>query len=166
MANMIRNKKYDIDIKTADEMLQNVFAACDTAPNKVPFEKIVSKSRQNLFSDNAFIVVAILIFVATFFCPLFFPHGSVFMSVDSSVGRPLTVVAHEMTEDTFSISFDGLSLDVANSYMVSADNAIILPMEYNRNTNTIVFPYTPSEYNIYVYDIKGKCLHLLLSPHS
>ena len=33
-------KRYEMDIKTADKMLQNVFAACDTQPNKVPFDKL------------------------------------------------------------------------------------------------------------------------------
>jgi len=157
--------KYNMDIKTADKMLQNVFSACDTTPNRVSFDKIVLRSRQNLFSDNLLIILACVIFALTFLTPLFFPHSNAFVSVDSSKGRELTVNSSEMTESTFSISFDGAPLDSGSSYMLGDDNTMVLPMEYDRETNTIVFPYVPMEYNIYVYDVNGKCIHLLLSPH-
>lgn len=71
-----------------------------------------------------------------------------------------------MNEDSFQITFGGQALDINASYMEGADGHIVYAKEYDRFTNTIVFPYTPMEYNIYVYDMSGKGIHLLLTPHD
>lgn len=159
-----KKKTYSLDVKTAGKMLENVFNACDTTPNKVPFDKIVLQSRQNLFSDNLIIVLSIVIVLLTFVCPLFFPHSPIFVSVDSAYERTLSVMDHEMTGDTFKITFDGAPLDLENCYMLGFDDSIVKPCEYIRSTNTIVFPVEFQEYNIFIFDVNGKCIHLLLSP--
>lgn len=161
-----RKNKYEMDVKSAGKMLENVFAACNTEPNQVPFDKIVLRSKQNLFTDNLFIVVTIVLFLITFVAPLFFPHGSSFLSVDSNMGRPLNVIDYQMTTESFSITFDGNTIDAGSSYMLGADDVTVMPSEYDRKTNTITFPYTPQEYNIYVFDINGRCIHLLLAPRK
>lgn len=161
-----KKKTYSMDINTAGKMLENVFAACDTKPNEIPFDKIVLRSRQNLFTDNLFIVLSIVLFVVTFLVPLFFPHSPIFMSLDKDSGRPLKVVAHEMTDDSFSITFEGSSLDIESCYMLGADDTTVTAIEYNRFDNTIVFPYVPQEYNIYIFDVNGRFMHLLLAPHK
>lgn len=157
---------YNMDIATAGKTLENVFAACDTAPNKISFDKIVLQNRQNLFSDNLFIILSAVIFVLSFFAPLCFPHSSIFMSADAGHERPLSVYDHVMTESTFSISFEGSTLDMSKCYMEGADDSVIYAIKYDRSTNTVVFPYVPMEYNIYIFDVNGKYIHLLLSPKN
>lgn len=160
-----KEKKYNIDIETADKVLQNVFAACDSAPNTTKLEEIESRSRQNLLSENIMIVISGVLFLAVFFVPLLFPHADAFVSADSHI-KELKVSDHCMTQDSFSISFSGYALDVDLSYMEGADGRIVKAVRYDRETNTIVFPYYPEEYNIYVYDVKGRGIHLLLDPHD
>ena len=161
-----KKQKYNIDIDTAGKMLENVFAACDTTPNRVPFDKIVLKQRLNLFTDNLFIILSIVVFIITFLAPLFFPHSSIFMSADAGTGRPMSVTTHEMTESSFSVSFDGAAIDIGASYMEGEDGVTVTASEYDRDTNTITFPYYAQEYNIFVYDTNGRCMHLLLSPRE
>ena len=160
----MKKKTYSMDIDTAGKMLENVFAKAKTTPNTVPFDKIVLRSKQNLFSDNLFIVLSAVVFVITLIMPLFFPPAKAFMSVDAGSGRPLTVKEHCMTETTFSITFDGLPVDVENSYMLDHDDREVSASSYDSATNTIVFPFDRKEYDIFVYDTSGKCIHLLLSP--
>ena len=38
-----------MDIKQAGETLQNIFAACEQEPNKVPFDKIVLRQKANTY---------------------------------------------------------------------------------------------------------------------
>lgn len=161
-----KKKTYNMDINTAGKMLENVFAACDTKPNEIPFDKIVLRSKQNLFTDNLFIVLSIVLFIVTFCAPLLFPHSPIFMSVDRYSERPLQVMSHEMTDDTFSITFEGPVIDIESSYMIGADNYRVSACEYDRFDNNIVFPYYDQEYNIYVYDVNGRYIHLLLTPHK
>lgn len=161
-----RRRKYDIDIKTADKMLQNVFAACDTTPNRVPFDKIVLRSRISLLAENILLIIAIVLFVASFIVPLTFPHSNAFISLSEDSGREITLVDHGMTEDSFWITFGGNPLDFNECYMEGADGHIEQAEKYDRFTNTIEFSYTPMEYNIYIFDVRGKRMHLLLTPHE
>ncbi len=161
-----KNKKYEIDVKTADQMLQNVFAACNTEPNRIPFDKIVLKSKQNFKSDNSFMVATILLIIVTFVAPLLFPPSKVFLSVAPSRERPLVIEEHSLTEETFNISLKGATIDLQNTYMVGDSGEVLNPISYERESNALVFPFKNEEYNIYITDINGKTLHLLLSPRK
>ena len=160
-----KKAKYDIDLKTADQMLQNIFAACDTTPNRVPFDKIVLRSKQNLIAENLLIIISSILFLISFVAPLFFPHADAFLSV-ASPSRQIELVDHQMNEDSFQITFGGQALDIKASYMEGEDGHIVYAEKYDRFSNTIVFPYIPIEYNIYVYDMSCKGIHLLLTPHD
>ena len=159
-----KSKRYQMDIKTADQMLQNVFAACDTTPNKVPFDKIVLRNKTDVRSERLLIVITIILFILTLITPLFLPKGNDFVSVDSSMGRPLSVTVHEMKDDSFLISFEGNKVDITSSYMEGKDGSVVYASSYDEFTNTVTFPYDSKEYNIYIYDVSGKCIHLLLTP--
>ncbi len=159
-------KRYEMDIKTADKMLQNVFAACDTQPNKVPFDKIVLRNKTDIRSERLLICITAFLFILTLITPLFLPKGSAFVSVDPSQGRPLSVISHEMKEDSFNITFEGNRIDISSSYMEGTDGSVVYASSYDDSTNTVTFPYDKKEYNIYVYDVNGKCIHLLLTPRK
>ena len=161
-----KSKRYQMDIKTADQMLQNVFAACDTTPNKVPFDKIVLRNKTDVRSERLLIIFTALLFILTLVTPLFLPKGSAFVSVDSTMGRPLTVVSHEMQDSAFLITFEGNNLDLSSCYMEASDGTVVYAVSYDEETNTVTFPYDKKEYNIYVYDVSGKCIHLLLTPRK
>ena len=165
MADNNEKVTYKIDLETADSLLQNVFAACETTPNTVPLKKIEKRNKLNLFTDNLLIIIACAIFVISFFIPLFFPHSPIFVSVDARA-RELTVVDHSLSETEFSVSFDGLALDYESSYMESADGVRVPASSYDRFENKITFPFEKGEYNIYVFDTSGRGIHLLLSPHD
>lgn len=161
-----KNKKYEIDVKTADQMLQNVFAACNTEPNRIPFDKIALRSKQDYKSDNSFVIATILLIIITFVAPLLFPPSKIFLSVDPSRERPLLIEEHSLTEDTFNISLKGAAIDLQNTYMVGDSGEVLTPTSYDREDNALVFPFNNEEYNIYITDINGKTLHLLLSPRK
>ena len=161
-----KSKRYQMDIKTADQMLQNVFAACDTTPNKVPFDKIVLRNKTNVRSERLLIGITAFLFILTLVTPLLLPKGNAFVSVDSTMGRPLTVVSHEMQDEAFLITFEGNKIDITSSYMEANDGSVVYVSSYDEFTNTVTFPYDKKEYNIYVYDVTGKCIHLLLTPRK
>lgn len=163
-----RKKKYSMSIDSAGETLSNVFAACDIKPNWVPFDEIVLRQRQNNISDNLFITIATVLFIITFLIPIFLPHSSVEVSVNpGGPGRALSVREFEITESTFSFSFDGAIVNSGACYMETSEGSIIEPLSYDRSTNTLVLPYSfTDEYNVFIYDINGRCLHLLLRPRD
>ena len=156
-------KKYGVDIKTADQILQNVFAEAKVEPNNISFEKIIQRSRLNLISDNIYILVTAILFVAVLLCPLFMPKGSVFMSVDHRSERDLAIVSHSVVDGNFTITLDGPMVDTASTYVVDPEGTEFPAISYDSATNTLVLPFGSGDYNIYIYDVNGRLLHLLLS---
>ncbi len=165
MISFKRKKKYSVDIKTADQILQNVLAESKMQPNTVSFENIIKKNKINLVSDNIYLIVAIAIFLFTLIGPLLIPRGSLFMSVEASRDRQLSIISHQMDHDTFTITLKGPKVDVENTYIVDIAGNVSEPISYDPYTNTLVFPFTSGECNIFISDIDGKCLHLLLSSN-
>lgn len=159
-------EKYNLDSDIAGKMLGNVFSACEAEPNKVSFDKIVSNSKLSFFTENLLITIASVLLLVTFFLPVFFPHNKALVSVNMDLVRELTVADSSMTENSFSISFYGDSLNTLDSYMEGIDGTKYSAIDYDREKNRITFPYTRGEYNIFIYDINGKVIHLLLSPHD
>lgn len=163
---MFDNKeKSEMDLQTADAILQNVFKACNAEPNKISIEKIEEKAKINYKADNILIVICSVLLFVSIVIPLFFKSAQFFVSVDEKSARTLSIVSSEMTTETFMITFDGPSVDISSTYIESDDGTIIMPTNYDRAKNTVSFPSLTQESNIYVFDVNGKCLHLLLTPH-
>ena len=65
-----KNKKYQMDMDTANAALQNILAACDQAPNTIPFDKIVLRQKANTKPYNRLIVLTAVLLLLTFLSPL------------------------------------------------------------------------------------------------
>ncbi len=163
MLNIFHRLKYRKSNKEANQMLQNVFMACDQTPNTTPYEKINSTERRSFLTDIVFIYIAASLYILTLIAPLFFPHDGIRMSLKGT-SRPLTVVSHEVSDSTFTITLDGDKVDFSESYMIADDDVKVYAISYNRSTNTLTFPYDNHEYNIYIFAQNDSCLHLLLTP--
>lgn len=159
-----KKSKNNIDEKTANEILRNVFELCDAPPVDVSVKDISSPGRDAYKSDSRFITVLSIVIAVVIIIPLFFKSSSMFLSVDAASQRPLSISETELTEEYFALSFVGSFVDLDSTYAECEDGSIITPVGYNRAENKILFPYFDTETNLYIYDINGKCLHLLFSP--
>lgn len=152
-------------LKKEEEMLRNIFNACEENQNSISYDKLVISSKPRIYTDNLCIIATAILFIVTLLGPLFFPHDSVFLSVDNKRGRYMNIVDHEVDDNEFTIYLSGDEVDVRKTYMESMQGDVVVPREYDLRENRLVFPYKSEEYNIYIYDINGNLLHLLLSPH-
>lgn len=151
------------DYNSQEKMLSDIFKALDKAPGKTSIKAAKKASRKRFFKDNFLIIVTAAAIVITLILPFLFPKSTAVVSVDS-MDRKLSVASSEMTGDSFKISFSGAKIDADSSYMLDNDDNYVYPSEYDKLTNTIVFPYDSEEYNIFIYDIYGRSIHLLLTP--
>ena len=151
------------DLASQEKMLSEIFKELNKAPGKSSIKEIKKEARKRFFKDNFLIMITAVAMVVTLVLPFLFPHSHSVVSVDS-MERKLSIASSEMTEDSFKISFSGAEIDTDSSYMLGDDNSCISPSYYNEETNTIEFPYDFKEYNIYIYDIYGRSIHLLLTP--
>lgn len=161
-----KKEKSGMDLQTADEILQNVFKACNAEPNKVSIEKIEEKTKIDYKTDNILIIIVSVLLFVSIMLPLFFKSAQFFVSVDSGSSRSLSITGHDMTTESLKITFDGPSVDIASTYIELESGEKLVPVNYDRSDNTVTFPSLDQEANIYIYDVNGKCLHLLISPHN
>lgn len=65
-----KKNRYELDMATANNALQNILSSCNQPVNTIPFDKLVLRKKVNAASYNRLIVATTLIFVLTFLSPL------------------------------------------------------------------------------------------------
>ena len=65
-----KKNRYELDMTTANNALQNILSTCNQPVNTIPFDKLVLRKKVNAASYNRLIVATAVIFVLTFLSPL------------------------------------------------------------------------------------------------
>ena len=112
------------------------------------------------YSKYANLVIAALVF--TLLTPLIF----VFTSGQKGVAAEPDIGVNEyyVQGDMLYIDLDGSFIDYTSVYAVSQSGAKVYPAEYNSGTGLVSFIYDKTEWNIYVSDLNGEEVHMLLTP--
>lgn len=156
------NKKYALDIASADSALQNIFAAVGQTPNSVPFNKLILRQKAVLKPYNIMLAICILLLAATAFCPLYFYANKPTKGIPGYV----TLGTHSATdkEITLEILPPYMLVDTGASELITTSGKTYAPLGYDYNTHTITFPYPGEECNIYIYCDNDCSLQLLFTP--
>lgn len=158
-----KKKIYQMDMEQANTALQNIFAACNQAPNTIPFDKLVLRRQLNTGIFKRLIVITAMTLLLTFLSPL------IIVSVANALDPVSTPVTVELlndyrTEDILYLEFSHGNVLYEEAYLETADGNIIYALSYDASTNTIAFPYiADAECNIYIPVADGQPLHFLLS---
>lgn len=159
-----KKKKYSIDNQMANEMLQNVFAACDREPNTIPFDKLILRRKINTRAYTIGMFLTSLILAITFFLPLAFPPTKATVTSLGGKEEQLKIISHRVEQDLFYLELEDMDISLTDSYMITFDGDVYPAESFDSNTGTLVFPYLNQEVNIYIYDIQGNVLQILLTP--
>ena len=151
-----RKNRYELDMNTANNALQNILSTCNQPVNTIPFDKLVLRKKINAASYNRLIVATVVIFVLTFLSPL------------------VIVPLSEFNEKMFAPAPAELTLDYVENNVLSYDEAfmetlsgeIIKPLSVDSAKGVISFPFLTEEANIYVPVSGGETLHLLFTPDN
>lgn len=156
------NKKYALDIASADSALQNIFAAVGQTPNSVPFNKLVLRQKAVLKPYNIMLTICILLLVFTALCPLCFYVGKPSASMPGYV----TLGTHSATEEEICLEIlpPYMMVDLNASQLITVSGKTYAPLGYNYDTHTIAFPYPGEECNIYIYCDNDASLQLVFTP--
>ncbi len=159
-----KKKKYSIDNQMANEMLQNVFAACDREPNTIPFDKLILRRKISTRAYTIGMFLTSLILAITFFLPLAFPPTKATVTSLGGKEERLKIISHRVEQDLFYLELEDMDISLTDSYMITFDGDVYPAESFDSNTGTLVFPYLNQEVNIYIYDIQGNVLQILLTP--
>lgn len=159
-----KNKKYEMDIDTANAALQNILAACNQAPNTIPFDKILLRQKADTKPYNRLIVFTALLLLLTFLAPL--AIVPIATKLESHFTSESAVLINDYLKDNvLYLQFTGDNILYEQAYMESADGERIHILSYDADKGLICFPYAgDKEFNIYI-PMEGKpALHFLLTP--
>lgn len=158
-----RNKKYNIDKKTADETLKNVFAACDKTPNSQPFDYILVRNIANTTMVKAGKRVAIVLLMLVIICPLAF-RGSGDNSANNHK-NPVQVVSHHLDKDAqrFVMEVTGKGIDYKGIYAKNESGEIIAPSMVDEKSGVVAIPFTEGTINIFIPNEDGTVTQAVLS---
>ena len=159
---MFRKKKtYQMDIKSADTTLQNIFAACNETPNTVPFDKLLLRQKAHTRNYDILLAIIALIIFITLLAPL--PFLAFRETVNYS---PVILEEHYVSNDRLHLVLDTGNHEIKyeEAYLVSATGTVYEIVSYDDRAHSLCFPYVPYECNIYIPYGNDLQLHLLISP--
>lgn len=160
-----KKNRYELDMTTANNALQNILSTCNQPVNTIPFDKLVLRKKVNAASYNRLIAATAVIFVLTFLSPL------IIVPLSELTGKLLVSTPPELTLDyvennILSLQFTGDNILYTEAYMETVSGEIIAPLSVDASQGVISFPFLTEEANIYVPVKNGETLHLLFTPDN
>ena len=147
-----KKNRYELDMTTANNALQNILSSCNQPVNTIPFDKLVLRKKVNAASYNRLIVATTLIFVLTFLSPLAIV--------------PAVLTLDYVENNILSLKFTGDNILYEEAFMETVSGEIIEPLSVDSSKGVINFPFLSEEANIYVPVKNGETLHLLFTPDN
>ena len=158
-----KKNRYELDMTTANNALQNILTTCNQPVNTIPFDKLVLRKKINAASYNRLIIATALIFVLTFLSPLaIIPLSELNERLFSPTPAVLTLDYVE--NNILSLKFTGENILYEEAFMETLSGEIIAPLSVDSSKGVINFPFLSEEANIYVPVKYGEPLHLLFTP--
>ena len=151
-----KKNRYELDMTTANNALQNILSSCNQPVNTIPFDKLVLRKKVNAASYNRLIVATTLIFVLTFLSPL------AIVPLSEMTEKLLDYVENNI----LSLKFTGDNILYEEAFMETVSGEIIEPLSVDSSKGVINFPFLSEEANIYVPVKNGETLHLLFTPDN
>lgn len=159
---MFRKKKtYQMDMKSADTTLQNIFAACNETPNTVPFDKLLLRQKAHTRDYDILLTIMAFIILLTLLAPL------PFLAFKETVNySPIVLEEHFVSNNKLHLVLDtgNHEIQYEEAYLVSATGSIYEVVSYDDKAHSLCFPYVPYECDIYIPYGEDLLLHLLISP--
>ncbi|HKM35709.1 MAG TPA: hypothetical protein VJY54_13355 [Lachnospiraceae bacterium] len=161
-----KNKKkfYYMNMDQANETLQNVFAACEKAPNTVPFDKLVLRQKLNTRIYDRLIILTAFLLLISFSSPLAVTPVNAAFNRNRDLSK-ITVDSDYEADGILYLNLIGDSILYDQAYQITADGIKEFPVSYDEKCSTICFPYHPDkEVNIYIPSSYEQSFHLLVTP--
>ena len=154
-----KKNRYELDMNTANNALQNILSTCNQPVNTIPFDKLVLRKKINAASYNRLIVATAVIFVLTFLSPSEF-NEKLFTPA------PAELTLDYVENNVLSLKFTGDNILYDEAFMETLSGEIIEPLSVDSAKGVISFPFLTEEANIYVPVSGGETIHLLFTPDN
>ncbi len=160
-----KKNRYELDMTTANNALQNILSTCNQPVNTIPFDKLVLRKKVNAASYNHLIAATALIFVLTFLSPLAIVPLSE-LTAKMLVSTPPELTLDYVENNILSLQFTGDNILYTEAFMETMSGEVIEPLSVDASQGVISFPFLSEEANIYVPVKNGETIHLLFTPDN
>lgn len=160
-----KKNRYELDMTTANNALQNILSSCNQPVNTIPFDKLVLRKKVNAASYNHLIAATALIFVLTFLSPLVIVPLSE-LTAKLLVSAPPELTLDYVENNVLSLQFTGDNILYTEAYMETISGEVIAPLSVDASQGVISFPFLTEEANIYIPVKGGETIHLLFTPDN
>ena len=159
-----KNKIYKMDPGQANSALQNIFAACEQAPNTIPFDKLLLRRKLNTRKYDILLCVIAFALSVTLLLPVIIVPLA--RSVEQiTAPEPVTLLNDYLDNGRLFLELSGDGILYESTYLNTMDGQTLEPLSFDKKTKTIAFPFLEGEEcNIYIPVENGQVLHLLISP--
>lgn len=166
MLNRKKKKIYHMNMDQANQTLQNVFAACEKAPNTVPFDKLLLRQKLNTRIYNVLIILTLFFLLVTFLSPLAVAPVNASFNRNRDFSK-ITVESDYVADNILYLSLTGEDILLDQAFQITMEGIRELPLSYDEKCSTICFPYhLDQEVNIFIPSANGQPLHLLITPQE
>ena len=157
-------QKYNMDMTTANNILQNVFAAEQQSPNTIPFDAIVLKSKAHTTLVTSCMWIGIIMLCLTILSPLAF-RGQDLKVTDYSNAKGLQIVEHKLFTEEFVMMVSGSKLDYQKIYATKNDGTVVFPsrIRFINDNTEVTIPYDGDALNLFIPDTDGNIIQAILS---
>lgn len=159
----MKSRKYNMDMETANQTLQNVFAACNQKPNTIPFEKIVLRKKAKTAAVVGCKYISILFLILTLLSPLCFINDSIKVYNTKGVSSHVIIEEHSFENDCFTIKLKGDRINYDEISICYEDGTVGAPDEIIPSEGIVRIHQPYGTINIYVPDYDGNTLHAVLT---
>ena len=161
-----KRKKYQMNLKMANETLQKVFAACEQPPNTIPFDKLVLRRKLNTRTYDFLLVLTGLLLLLTFLAPLAVSPVSQLLNSKTRVEHESGVylISDSVSDHILCLTLSGEGIKYQEAFQETSSGITESPLSYDSQSGTLYFTYYETETNIYIPVENAPTLHLLLSP--
>ena len=157
-----QKKKYTMELKSANDTLQNILKECNKEPNTIPFDRLVFTNTVNVAFAKTGRIASLCLLVLIMLSPLTFGNRG-FSVKNSGIIEKIIVTDHQLYSDHFVIYLKGNSIVYDDIYARKNDGNFVFPISADPETGEVVFPYEGQSLNIYIPDINGKVLQAILT---
>lgn len=146
--------EYDIDMNSANQLLQNVFEAVGQTPNSIPFDKLLLRQKARTGSLLAARTICTTALILTLCMPFVFWRGL------TDTKNP--VITNNYKEEQFlwiELEDDITGIDYNSIYALTDSGQTLHPVSVDRETCMIAFKTNEKSLNIYISDYAGNTTH-------
>ncbi len=159
-------KKYSMSKQEANNMLNNVLAACNIDSENINFDLLILKSiaQTTLIDTCKWIAIGFLFLILI--SPVVLINNDIKIESRGIAYERIIIRNHQLYSDHFVLELAGDDISYDEIYARNAGGDVIFPTSIDETSGRVEFPYSSEALTIFIPDIHGHTLNASLSAYD